>query len=313
MTDPTKINAIQCWTISTTVKQLRGFLGLTGYNRHLIQHYDKLARPLTDLLRKDNFQWSDTTQEVFNRLRTTLLTTPVLALAYPSKTFVVETDASFSVIGVVLMQDHHLIAFISKVFSSCQQALSVYEKELLAILFAVKKWHYYLITGHFVIRTDQRSLKHLLEQKVTIPLQHTWLSKLMRYDYEIVYKKGKENVIVDALSRVQGFEFFELLVSSIELILLTRIQGGWTRDAAVQATIRSLQSGEEMPSFVWSGTILTRKGKLVVGNDLNLRHDLLLLCHASSMGRGILRCILLCKGCDECFIKGDGGICLTFY
>lgn len=89
------------------------------------------------------------------------------------------------------MQDHNPIAFISKVFSSCQQALSVYEKELFAILFAVKKWHYYLITGHFLIKTDQRSLKHLLEQKVTIPLQHTWLSKLMRYDYEIVYKKGK--------------------------------------------------------------------------------------------------------------------------
>lgn len=99
----------------------------------------------------------------------------------------------------------------------------VYEKELLAIIFAVKHWHYYLITGRFTIQTDQKSLKHLLEQNVTTPLQHTWLSKLMGYDCDIVYKKGSENSVADALSRVYGAEVFSIIISSLQPLLLDHI------------------------------------------------------------------------------------------
>lgn len=105
------------------------------------------------------------------------------------------------------MQDHHPIAFISKALSPRQQALSVYEQELLAILFDVKQWHYYLIVGHFIIRTDQRSLKHLMGERVTTPVQHVWLSKLLGYDYEIFYKQGSENsqLMFYLVYRVQNF------------------------------------------------------------------------------------------------------------
>lgn len=90
-----------------------------------------------------------------------------------SKTFVVETNASAKGLGAVLMQDKHPIAFISKALSIRQQSLSVYEKELLAILLAVKTWHHYLIMKHFIIKTYQQSLKHLLDQKIITPLQQT--------------------------------------------------------------------------------------------------------------------------------------------
>lgn len=119
-------------------------------------------------------------------------------------------------IGAVFMQDKHPLAFISKALSPRQQTLSVYEKELLAIILATKQWHYYLIAGHFVIRTDQKSLKHLFDQKITTPLQHSWLVKLMGYDFEIIYKKGCENVAADALSRLQGSSLFNMHLLSFQ-------------------------------------------------------------------------------------------------
>ncbi|KAJ0628009.1 putative nucleotidyltransferase, Ribonuclease H [Helianthus annuus] len=212
-TDPTKIEAIQQWPTPRTLKQLRGFLGLAGYYRRFIRSFGMIAKPLTNLLKKDAFKWNDESQDAFERLKTALSSAPVLALPDPKKPFVIETDASAGGIGAVLMQDNHPISFLSRALSPKQNALSVYEKELLAIMVAVKQWHYYLITGPFVIRTDQRSLKHLLAQKITTPLQHKWLAKLMGYDYSIEYKQGRENVAADALSRVQGGVLFEMAVS----------------------------------------------------------------------------------------------------
>lgn len=113
----------------------------------------------------------------------------MLSLPDMIETFTIETDASNIGIGVVLMQWDHPVAFVSKGLSARQQLLSAYEKELLAILVAIKKCHYYLINQRFMIKTDHRNLKFMLEQKLSTPLHHTWLPKLLGYDYEIVYKK----------------------------------------------------------------------------------------------------------------------------
>lgn len=102
----------------------------------------------------------------------------------------------------MLMQEGHPLAFISRQLKGKQLHLSIYEKELLAVIFAVRKWKHYLISNHFTIKTDQRSLKYLLEQRLNTPIQQQWLPKLLEFDYEIQYKQGKENLVADALSRV---------------------------------------------------------------------------------------------------------------
>ena len=117
--------------------------------------------------------------------------------------FVIEVDASGQGIGVVLMQQHHPIAFISRMLNQQQQALSTYEKELLAVVFAVQKWRHYLLSRPFVIRTDHRSLKYMLEHILTTTFQQKWLVKLMKFKFSIEYKQGKENVAADALSRLK--------------------------------------------------------------------------------------------------------------
>ena len=79
--------------------------------------------------------------------------------------------------------------------------MSIYEKELLALVTAVTKWRHYLEGSHFIIKTDHQSLKYLLDQRITTTLQQKWLTKLLGLSYEIQYRKGKENVAADALSR----------------------------------------------------------------------------------------------------------------
>ncbi|XP_076949459.1 uncharacterized protein LOC143622102 [Bidens hawaiensis] len=158
-TDPKKIEAVQQWPIPKTVKQLQGFLGLAWYYRRFIHSFGMITRPLTDLLKKHAFKWGMEAQNAFDSLKSALTSAPVLTLPDPAKQFVIETDASAGGIGAVLMQDRHPISFLSRALSPRQNALSVYEKELLAIMLAVKQWHYYLVTGPFVIHTDQKSLK----------------------------------------------------------------------------------------------------------------------------------------------------------
>ncbi|KAL0313077.1 UNVERIFIED_CONTAM: Retrovirus-related Pol polyprotein from transposon.6 [Sesamum radiatum] len=137
---------------------------------------------------------------------------PVLALPDFNKTFVVETDACDKGVGAVLMQDHQPIAFLSKALSPRNLGLSVYEKEFLAILQAVHKWKHYLIGRHFIIKTDHQSLKYILEQKVDNVLQQKWISKLLGLDYEIQYKKERDNIAADALSRKEQTDCFTITV-----------------------------------------------------------------------------------------------------
>lgn len=162
-TDPSKVRAVADWHQPSYIKQLRGFLGLAGYYRRFVNDFGKIAKPLIDMLKKDSFIWSDISAAAFLTLKRALISTPVLALPNFSKTFVVETDASGTGIGAVLMQDKHPIAFISKSLGPKQQAMSIYERELLAIVYAVQKWGAYLAHGPFIIKTDQKSIKFLLE------------------------------------------------------------------------------------------------------------------------------------------------------
>ena len=173
-TDPRKIEAVAQWPIPKSLKQLQGFLGLAGYYRRFVQGFGKIAQPLTVLLKSSGgFQWTVEAAQAFETLKQALVKAPVLALPDFSLSFVIETDASGVGIGAVLMQQGHPLAFISKALSATHQAWSAYDKEMLAILFAVKKWHYFLVSRHFIIRTDHQPLKYLMEQKITTPSQHT--------------------------------------------------------------------------------------------------------------------------------------------
>ncbi|KAL0451852.1 UNVERIFIED_CONTAM: Retrovirus-related Pol polyprotein from transposon [Sesamum latifolium] len=132
------------WPTPTTIKALRGFLGLTGYYRKFIKGYGAISKHLTALLKKDAFGWNSEAEVAFNQLKDLMTKAPVLALPDFSQPFVVETDACGGGIGVVLMQNGRNIAYLSKALALKNLGLSTYEKEFLALLMAVTKWKHYL-------------------------------------------------------------------------------------------------------------------------------------------------------------------------
>lgn len=201
-TDHSKISIIQKWPTPTNVKEVRGFLGITGYYRKFIKHYGIISRSLTQLLKKGAiFQWTAVTDQAFQVLKQALISAPVLALPDFSKTFVIETDACDVGIGEVLVQEGHPLAYVSKALGPRNQSPSVYEKECLAILLAIEQWRSYLQVKEFIIRTDQKSLSHLDDQRLHTEWQQKALTKMMGLTYRIIYKKGSTNTVADSLSR----------------------------------------------------------------------------------------------------------------
>jgi hypothetical protein len=132
-----------------------------------------------------------------------LSSTPVLALPDFTVPFHVETDASGTGIGAVLQQNGHPFPFISKSVSPRNQSLSTYEKEYLTILMVVNSWCHYIMQSEFVIHTEHKSLIHLNEQRLHTPWQQKVFYKLLGLRYRVVYRRGADNGVADALSHRQ--------------------------------------------------------------------------------------------------------------
>ena len=102
---------------------------------------------------------------------------------------------------------------------------------------------------HFIIKIDHQPLKYLLDQKLTIPSQFTWLAKLMAYDYEIQYKHGKVNTVADALPRMSTLEVTLQAICSVSTDMRDRIKSTWQQDPKLLAIIQSLQHEQTVKHY----------------------------------------------------------------
>ena len=150
------------WPVPIYLKSLRGFLGLTSYYKKFMKDYKVIRRSLTELLKKNNFIWNAASKEDFNKLKQSMMTAPIWAMLDFSKPFVIEVDAYGMGLGVVSMQGNRPIVYLNKKLHDKHMRLSIYEKELFAILMVVTKWRYYVEGHHFIIKIDHKSLKFLL-------------------------------------------------------------------------------------------------------------------------------------------------------
>nr|GEW73402.1 putative mitochondrial protein [Tanacetum cinerariifolium] len=127
-TDPSKIKAMLKWPTPTTIKQLKGFLGLTGYYRRFMKNYASISQPHTTLLKKNAFKWIDAAKLANNYLKKAMMEAPMLTLPNFDQEFFVETDASGTGIEVVLCQNGNPIAYLSKTLATKHQSLSTYTR-----------------------------------------------------------------------------------------------------------------------------------------------------------------------------------------
>lgn len=187
-----KVGAILQWPIPHSIRAVHSFLGLAGFYWRFIRGYATIDAPLVHLTTKDHFLWTDPAQDAFEKLNQALSFAPVLALPDFELPFTVETDASGVGMGAVLSQQGHPLAFFSKPFPPKLLSTSTYVRELFAITATVKKWRQYLLGHRFIIIKDHRSLKELLTQVIQTPEQHTYLARLMGYDYQIIHRLGAQ-------------------------------------------------------------------------------------------------------------------------
>jgi hypothetical protein len=173
---------------------------------------------------------------------------PTLTLPDFSQPFEVTTDASNIAVGAVLSQNSRPLAFFSKKLSPRLSASSTYVRELYALTESIKRWRQYLLGSTFKIFTDQKSLKCLMTQTIQTPEQQKWLTKLVGYNYEIHYKPGKENVVADALSRVDETpnEEFCAVISSPNSPLILTLQDFFSTNPAGQRLVKNSQEGPNM-------------------------------------------------------------------
>ncbi|KAA0062470.1 Ty3/gypsy retrotransposon protein [Cucumis melo var. makuwa] len=198
--DQEKIKAMLEWPTPKNVREFGGFLGLTGYYHRFVVKYGAIATPLMKLTKKNNFCWLEEATKAFEQLKRAMVALSVLALPNFQLPFEVETNASGFDLGAVLSQNRRPIAYFSQKLSSTAREKSVYERELMAIVLAVEKWRHYLLGHHFVVYTDQKALRHILERREIILGVQKWLMKLVGFDFEIRYRAGPENKAADALS-----------------------------------------------------------------------------------------------------------------
>ncbi|MCH83059.1 hypothetical protein A2U01_0003873, partial [Trifolium medium] len=275
-----KIKDVLAWPKPLNVKQLRGFLGLTGYYRRFIKSYAQIAGSLTDLLKKDAFDWTHEAETAFQNLKQAVTSAPVLSLPDFSKPFTLETDASGTGVGAVLGQQGHPIAYFSKKLSPRRQKQSAYIRELLAITEALAKFRHYLLGHRFVIKTDQKGLKSLLEQSLQTPEQQEWLHKFIGFDFHIEYKPGKDNIPADTLSRM-----YMLAWSEPKNQFLQELQTALEKDSVMQQQMRAcLQQADANQCYTIRDGLLFWKDKLVIPNDKNLINMILKEFHTSHIG-----------------------------
>jgi hypothetical protein len=269
--DPSKVQEVMDWKPPKSVHQIRSFLGLAGYYRRFISDFSRIAKLMTELLKKGiKFVWSEDCDKAFHTLREHLTSAPVLTQPIISKPFEVFCDASGTGLSCVLMQENQVISYASQALPPHEKNYPTHDLELAAVIHALKIWRHYLMGNRCNIFTDHKSLKYIFTQSDLNMRQRRLLELIKNYDLEVHYYLGKGNVVADALSRKYcnyvtlepynealceemrklNLEFVEhanLYVVSIESPLHERIAMAQLVDEEVQKIIQKLSEGN--PKF----------------------------------------------------------------
>ncbi|XP_044753909.1 uncharacterized protein K02A2.6-like [Coccinella septempunctata] len=206
--DHAKIKTILQFRPPTTKEETRSFLGLVTYLGKFIPDLGTTTEPLRRLIRENQkFEWCQVQQESFNKLKKSLATLPILSYFDPQLRTRLVADASPVALGAVLLQFNEqrtpqVISFASKSLSATEKRYSQTEKESLALVWAVERFHYYLAGLEFELVTDHKPLEAIFKPSSKPPARiERWVLRLQAYKFRVIYQSGKLN-IADSLSRL---------------------------------------------------------------------------------------------------------------
>ena len=205
--DNSKREVIQNLPLPSSVRDLRSFLRHVGFYRRFIQNFAKVSKPLTSLLCKDkDFIIDEEGKQAFTMLKQALIEAQILQSPNWDLPFKIMRDASDYAVGVVLRQRLDKkptgICYASKTLIEAQINYTTSEKELLVVVYALKKFRPYILGSKIIIYTDHAALKYLLSKKEAKPRLIRWVLLLQEFDLEIKDKKGSKNLMADHLSRL---------------------------------------------------------------------------------------------------------------
>ncbi|WAQ84777.1 hypothetical protein PtA15_5A350 [Puccinia triticina] len=210
--DPAKVKAVSDWPAPTNVTELQRFIGFANFYRRFISHFSRTTRPLHDLTKSGiRFVWDKQCDEAFESLKTLFTLAPILKIADPYKPFLLECDCSDFALGAVLSQvctkdnDLHPVAYLSRSLIQAERNYEIFDKELLAIVAAFKEWRHYLEGNpnrlKAIVYTDHRNLESFMTSKSLTRQQARWAKTLGNFDFEIIFRPGRQATKPDALSR----------------------------------------------------------------------------------------------------------------
>jgi hypothetical protein len=217
---------------------------LAGYYRRFIENFSKIAKPMTELLKKEKkFKWTDECEVSFQELKKRLVSAPVLCLPDLEKEFQVYCDASRLGLGSVLMQGGRVVAYASRQLKKHETNYPTHDLELALIVHALKTWRHYLMGKRCEVFTDHKSLKYIFTQKDMNMRQRRWVELIKDYDLSLQYHPGKANMVADALSRkayvncLSTDELPEDLCRALRDLSLEVVPAGFVASLVMQPTL----------------------------------------------------------------------------
>jgi hypothetical protein len=242
--DPSKVTAVTEWEPPKNMGEIHSFLGLAGYYRRLIENFSKIAKPMTELLKKEKkFVWTEACESSFQELKKRLVSAPVLCLADLEKEFQVYCDASQQGLGSVLLQGGRVAAYASRQLKKHETNYPTHDLELTSVVHALKTWRHYLMGKRCEVFTDHKSLKYIFTQKDLNMRQRRWLELIKDCDLSLQYHPSKANVVADALSRkvyvncLSTEELPEDLCKCLKELSLEVVPEGYVASLVVQPTL----------------------------------------------------------------------------
>lgn len=264
MVDDEKVASINQFTTPKNSKMVQRFLGLCGYYRKFIKDFSKIANPLFELLKKNSkFNWTNEHEIAFKTLKKKLTEAPILKLPNFEEKFQLFTDASGVGLGAVLEQSNHVVAYASTKLKEHEKNYTTYEKEALALVWAIKKFRQYLHGREIEAFVDNGPVAWFSTSKFQNASERIkrWILFLQQENVIIKHRSGKQNVNADALSRL-----FEVnLLKSEPNIDLTSLLQEQERDLQIKE-LSSKQNFEKIDGilhFIDSKNGVLRKRKVI--------------------------------------------------